>query len=278
MLSRRDADTVIFTESSKRLFLFRFRPFITSSPLFNPHQSAYRQGYSTETALLFTLNNIRQSADRGKESTILVSLDLSSAFDSIDHHLLLERLRTMFGFTGPSLNWLRSYFTDRTQSVKQGDDLSVPMCSKQAYLRVQFSGRFTSFIATQFGNHQQQYADDIQLNMEISSDPSDPSLTNLESALLSLSSWFLHKGLALNPDKSGAILLGTHARNRTISKSQVNVAGASIPFSTTLKLLGVHLDNNLNFSKHVNSVSKSCHFHLRALATSGPALIWMLPS
>ena len=42
-------------------------------------------------------------------------------------------------------------------------------------------------------------------------------------------------------------------------------AGASIPLSTTLKLLGVHLDNNLNFSKHVNSVSKSCHFHLRAL-------------
>ena len=132
-------------------------------------------------------------------------------------------------------------------------------------------GNFTSFIspvhciATQFGVHQQQYADDTQLYMDISSDPSDPGLTNLESALLSLSSWFLHNGLALSPEKSEAILLGTHARNRTISKSQVNVAGASIPLSTTLKLLGVHLDNNLNFSKHVNSVSKSCHFHLRAL-------------
>ena len=110
----------------ERLFLFRFRPFITSSPLFNPHQSAYRQGYSTETASLFTLNNIRQSADRGK-STILVSLDLSSAFDTIDHHFLLERLRIMFGVTGPALNWLRSYLTDRTQLVKQGDDLSAPM-------------------------------------------------------------------------------------------------------------------------------------------------------
>ena len=110
----------------ERLFRFRFRPFITSSPLFNPNQSAYRQGYSTETALLFTLNNIRQSADRGK-STILVSLDLSSSFDTIDHHLLLERLRTMFAVNGPALNWLRSYLTDRTQLVKHGDDLSAPM-------------------------------------------------------------------------------------------------------------------------------------------------------
>ena len=48
-------------------------------------------------------------------------------------------------------------------------------------------------------------------------------------------------------------------------QTQVNVAGASIPLSTTIKLLGVHLDNSLTFSNHVNSVSKSCHFHLRAL-------------
>ena len=120
-------------------------------------------------------------------------------------------------------------------------------------------------IATQFGVHQHQYADDTQLYMEISRDPSDPGISNLESALQSLSSWFLHNGLALNPEKSEAILIGTQARNRTISNSQGNVAGAVIPLSTSLKLLGVHLDNNLNFNKHVNSVAKSCHFHLRAL-------------
>ena len=256
----------------ERLFLFRFRPFITSSPLFNPYQSAYRQGYSTETALLFTLNNIRQSADRGK-STILVSLDLSSAFDTIDHHLLLERLRLMFGVTGPALNWLKSHLTDRTQLVKQGDDLSIPMLLQTGVPQGSVLGPilFTSFIspvhciATQFGVHQHQYADDTQLYMEISRDPSDPGISNLESALQSLSSWFLHNGLALNPEKSEAILIGTHARNRTISNTQVNVAGAVIPLSTSLKLLGVHLDNNLNFNKHVNSVAKSCHFHLRAL-------------
>ena len=73
----------------------------------------YRQGYSTETALLFTLNNIKQSADHDK-STILVSLNLSSAFDTIDHHLLLERLRTMFGVTGPALNWAFHFQTPKS--------------------------------------------------------------------------------------------------------------------------------------------------------------------
>ena len=125
---------------------------------------------------------------KSSKSTILVSLDLSSAFDTIDHHLLLERLRTMFGVTGSALNWLRSYLTDRTQLVKQGDDLSAPMLLQTGVPQGSVLGPilFTPFIspvhciATQFGVHQQQYADDTQLYMEISSDPSDPGLTNLD--------------------------------------------------------------------------------------------------
>ena len=119
----------------------------------------------------------------------------------------------MFGVTGPVLNWLRSYLTDRTQLVKQGDDLFAPMLLQTGIPQGSVLGPilFTSIIspvhciATQFGVHQQQYADDTQLYMEFSSDPSDPGLTNLESALLSLSSWFLHNGLALNPEKSDAL-------------------------------------------------------------------------
>ena len=103
----------------ERLFLARFQPFISSSPNFNQFQSAYRRHHSTETAILSTLDNIFHSIDNGK-STLLVSLDLSAAFDTIDHCILIKRLETSFGVSATVLSWLSSYLTDRQQSVSVG--------------------------------------------------------------------------------------------------------------------------------------------------------------
>jgi hypothetical protein len=80
----------------ERLFLNRFQPHVLSSPNFNSYQSAYRTKHSTETALLLTLDKIYHSSDTG-QSTILVSLDFSAAFDTIDHTALLNRLETNLG-------------------------------------------------------------------------------------------------------------------------------------------------------------------------------------
>ena len=72
--------------------------------------------------------------------------------------------------------------------------------------------------------------------------------------------------LALNPDKSDAILLGTRQRNSSLSSiSHINVAGSLVPISESVKLLGVTLDKSLTFQKHVNQVSQSCYYHMKAL-------------
>ena len=92
---------------------------------FNSHQSAYRPKHSTETALLCTLDKVFHMADNGK-STLLVSLDYSAAFDTIDHSILLDRLEHSFGFTGTALTWLQSYLTGRSQFVKLGNHRSTP--------------------------------------------------------------------------------------------------------------------------------------------------------
>ena len=94
----------------ERLLLNRIRDHISSCSNFNPFQSAYRKYYSTETALLLALDSIYSSIDQGS-FPLLVSLDYSSAFDTIDHNILLNRLQTCFGITDTALAWFRSYLS-----------------------------------------------------------------------------------------------------------------------------------------------------------------------
>ena len=89
----------------------------------NHYQSAYRKFHSTEIALLKIHNDILASMDAGRVTT-LTFLDLSGAFDTIDHTILLSRLDDWFGVTGKALDWFKSYLTGRCQRIKIGDCLS----------------------------------------------------------------------------------------------------------------------------------------------------------
>ena len=80
------------------------------------YQSAYRKLDSTETALIRVHNDIAIVSDQ-KRSVILLILDLSAAFDSVDHCILLSRLSRRFGVGGTALAWFRLYLGDRTQFV-----------------------------------------------------------------------------------------------------------------------------------------------------------------
>ena len=76
-------------------------------------QSAYRPSHSCETALLRVSSDILMSLDKGQE-VILILLDYSSAFDTISHDTILQRLPQWFGIRGRALDWFRTYFTSRT--------------------------------------------------------------------------------------------------------------------------------------------------------------------
>ena len=84
----------------------RLRPHLLSSTNFSQYQSAYRTGHSTETALLEVIDGVYTTAD-DKQISVLIGLDLSAAFDTVDHSLLLERLHSEFAVTNTSLDWLR---------------------------------------------------------------------------------------------------------------------------------------------------------------------------
>ena len=116
--------------------------FLDSHDAMPKHQSAYREHHSTETELVKVFNDLLIAADRGQISA-LCFLDLTAAFDTVDHHLLLRRLEHSYGVQGQALSWFVSYLINRTYavvyssgtsssiavtfSVPQGSDLGPPI-------------------------------------------------------------------------------------------------------------------------------------------------------
>ena len=91
--------------------------------LYDPFQSAYRQQHSTETAILKVQNVVIADLDTGK-CTVLGSLDLSAAFDTVDHQILLKRMRHIYGIDDTAWCWFESYLDNRNTKVRINEALS----------------------------------------------------------------------------------------------------------------------------------------------------------
>ena len=100
----------------EKLVLSQVSYYLNSHNLYNTCQSAYRPGHSIEIALPKVVNDLFLSLNKGNIS-VLALLDFSSAFDTIDHPILVHGLHTDFGFTDTVLQWFSSYLTDRTHYV-----------------------------------------------------------------------------------------------------------------------------------------------------------------
>ena len=109
----------------ERLALARLRQHLVGSPSFNSAQSAYRHRHSTETVLLRTTDFAYRTIERG-DATVLISLDISAAFDMVVHSTLLYRLSYSFGMDDAELRWIKSYLSERSQFVRIGTASSKP--------------------------------------------------------------------------------------------------------------------------------------------------------
>ena len=171
------------------------------------------------------------------------------------------------------MKWITSYLSDRNQFVRHGQSRSstsafttgVPQWSVLGPILFSLYISPISAIASKHHITQQQYADDTQLYTAISC-KNTSTLHGLQECLLSLHSWFSHNGLALNPDKSDAVLFGTRQAAQSLgSITSVDVAGTPVALSDSVKLLDVILDRCLALDSHVGQIVHSSHFHTRAL-------------
>ena len=205
---------------------------------------------------------------------MLVSLDLSSAFDCVIHSKLLNRLHEEFGVSGRCLDWLRSYLEDRSQYVSMRDVNSdvtslttgVPQGSVLGPLlfSVYTSPLSRLITSNDFSCH--SYADDTTIYFCLKGDLTQ-KLNILKKCTSEVKTWLMFQGLLLNSSKSEVMVTGTTAQVKHFSEAHetVSIADSAVVPSATLKLLGVTFDPNFNFNVHVNNICTSVNIQLRAL-------------
>ena len=257
----------------ERLVHSRITSHVSSSPNFNPFQSAYRKHHSTGTTLLRINDSLRNICATGHVA-VLVSLDLSAAFDTLDHNILIDILNRHFNISDLALSWFRSYLSQRSQFVKMDNFSSsltsfnsgVPQGSVLGPILFSLYTSPTCSIIVQHDLLFHQFADDITLFTGVSHPDSSPTLLKLSSCLSALNFWFFQSQLNINPTKSEMMFVGS---SRLLEKynlsSVVTFDGTTLPISSKLIILGVTLDSNLNFAYFISQIIQSSNFHIYAI-------------
>ena len=191
-------------------------------------------------------------------------LDLSAAFDTIDHHLLLHRLEHRYGIAGTALKWIRSYLEDRMQSVHIPSSTSqscelrwgVPQGSVLGPILFSlYMGPLGDLIADH-GIAYMCYADDTQLYINFGKSSDKQCLQQLEECLNSIRNWMLVNKLKLNDNKTEVL----HFCSKFRSCSQltgITIGDEVVAPTYSAKTLGVTLDSHMTLDNHLMAISRS---------------------
>ena len=265
---------------SKILEKIVFKQIVThlqDNQLIDNFQSAYKSGHSTETALLKVVNDLVCDIDNGNVS-FLTMLDLSAAFDTIDHSILFNRLSSNFGIEDQALNLLKSYIMNRNQKVKINEHYSseipisfgVPQGSVLGPLLFAVYIYPISEVINRDMFRYHQYADDTQLYISCKPNSVSHTVDQISSSTSAINDWMTINKLKMNNDKTEIMVCGTIAKRKQVNVDNVNIGNESIAFSSEVKDLGVYIDSNISFNKHVSFLRKSCYFELRKISNIRP--------
>ena len=228
-----------------------------------PHQSGYKPNHSCETVLLSIVNEILLNLDKGSCSVLLL-LDLSAAFDTVDHEILLSILENEIGLRGTVLNWFRSFLNGRTQAT------SVKGCkSKLINVRygvpqgsvlgpVLFNIYIRNFIKLlrEAGLVVHGYADDHQVMWAFRIEFQYHALCySLPKCLDLVSQYMSSHFLKLNASKSNLLIFSPQNIRDQVYIDKVYLGNnIFIPVSFDAMNLGVKLDSQLTFSPQISMI------------------------
>ena len=240
----------------------------------HPYQSAYRSKHSTETATLLVTNSWRAALDRGK-IVCVASLDVTAAFDTVNHDILLSRL-SQAGVIGRALKWFKSYLTARTATVSFNGAHSNPFSLHSGvpqgstlgpYLFNCYMADLARVLERIDGVNFHIYADDVLISVECYPQDLSDATEKLQRAILRTETWMKNNCLLLNMRKTELFIL--HGQ-RTILPDNIPsilIGDLSLDFCIhgSFRWLGVNFDVSLTMNEFVNNTCRLCFMQLRML-------------
>ena len=236
-------------------------------------QSAYRSGHSTETALVKVKADLLHAIDH-QEVVCLVLLDLSLAFDTVDHFMLLQRLEVCFGIKETALEWIRSYLTGRTQKVGVGNARSSPVTLSfgvpqgsvlEPILFTLYTCPLGSICIKHHINYH-LYADYQQIYLSFKPSKAgdkENCIKRLETCIAEIREWMMANMLKLTDDKTELIIFGTRQQLAKIGEVSINIGSIQVQLVDHVRNLGYHGDRLLKNGPHINKLVSNLYLQLK---------------
>ena len=244
--------------------------YLEGNRILNLTQHAYRKGHSTQTCLMEVIDYIHKQRDQGK-TVGLASLDLSKAFDSISHQHLLEKLAKL-GLDKTSLQWCKSYLAERKQKTKfkkyTSEEHEVTSGVPQgSILGPIFFICFTNDMAENFEDCKIiSYADDTQII--VSGNSKYQVKIKLENLIRKAQNWYTQNSLMNNAGKTEILLIGkklTKKENPIYIEVFEEGKVKKLEPKKYIKILGVYIDDQLNWDQQIQNVRKKAINSIRNL-------------
>ena len=262
---------VTISKILEKIIYTRTYTFLTKTNQLYKGQYGFRSGHSCQHAVSELIGNIQKNLEQGKIS-IGVFIDLSKAFDTLDHQILLKKLE-IYGIRGNSLAWFKSYLDNRTIRVKIHNDKGETTYSKYHSLEygtpqgsclgpLLFLVFINDLPNTVLHGLSLLFADDTTL---LHCHPDIDYLKwTVEDDLNRLMDWFMANKLTLNLDKT-VCLLFHKKQNQEI---ELDIGGHKLQSSDTVKLLGIWIDKQLDWNKHLSMLKIKLKQNIHLLSSS----------
>lgn len=272
------ANLAFLAKTVERIVVTQLMRHLEFNKLLDPFQYAYRRFHSCETALLQTTTTIFRNMDT-KKVTLVVLLDLSSAFDLVEHNTLLNILREV-GVAGNAHEWFVNYLSGRYMAVSINETRSVPCAINCGVPQGSVLGPILFALYLHGINEVFQlhgvsyciYADDIQLSVSSSVDDLHDTAARLVRCIEDTEIWLNRRGLILNKLKTECVIFGSAPLLAKCNIAYLHLKDHDVKLADSARYLGVTLDSTLSLHKHISNISRTAFGYLRGIAKQKRAL------